>query len=416
MKKLISENINNPQILEKLYRENKLEFKKYFDEISNELNSELIHFWKIRLEPDVEVGSTTLKLKKRDLILVILISLATGILVKLPEIFSQIEKDFFYTRNLSIIIFNGIILYFFWQNSIKQKNKTLIYVITLILLILFVNFLPNKLSDSIILTLIHIPLLMWCLFGLSFISFDFKSTEKRMEFIRFNGELIIMIGLLLIAGGILTGITLALFHAININIETFYFQYVVVFGCVSSPIIASYILKIYPNLTNKITPVIARVFTPLVLITLLIYFVAFLFSKSKIVEDRDLLIFFNFMLIAVMLIVVFSVSELDKSNQKNTNVFILFLLVLITILINSIALFAIISRIFDGLTPNRIVVLVSNVLIFVNLILLLKNLFESYFKGKSLNLVEQTVAKYLSIYVFWTIIVIFILPFVFGLK
>jgi hypothetical protein len=416
MKKLISENINNPQILEKLYRENKLEFKKYFDEISNELNSELIHFWKIRLEPDVEVGSTTLKLKKRDLILVILISLATGILVKLPEIFSQIEKDFFYTRNLSIIIFNGIILYFFWQNSIKQKNKTLIYVITLILLILFVNFLPNKLSDSIILTLIHIPLLMWCLFGLSFISFDFKSTEKRMEFIRFNGELIIMIGLLLIAGGILTGITLALFHAININIETFYFQYVVVFGCVSSPIIASYILKIYPNLTNKITPVIARVFTPLVLITLLIYFVAFLFSKSKIVEDRDLLIFFNFMLLAVMLIVVFSVSELDKSNQKNTNVFILFLLVLITILINSIALFAIISRIFDGLTPNRIVVLVSNVLIFVNLILLLKNLFESYFKGKSLNLVEQTVAKYLSIYVFWTIIVIFILPFVFGLK
>ena len=209
---------------------------------------------------------------------------------------------------------------------------------------------------------------------------------------------------------------MALFHAININIETFYFQYVVVFGCVSSPIIASYILKIYPNLTNKITPVIARVFTPLVLITLIVYFIAFLFSKSKIIEDRDLLIFFNFMLLAVMLIVVFSVSELDKSNQKNTNVIILFLLVLITILINSIALFAIISRIFDGLTPNRMVVLVSNVLIFINLILLSKNLFESYYKGKSLNLVEQTVAKYLSIYVFWTIIVIFILPFVFGLK
>ena len=175
-------------------------------------------------------------------------------------------------------------------------------------------------------------------------------------------------------------------------------------------------IRLYPNLTNKIAPVIARVFTPLVLITLVVYLVSLIFSTSNILEDRDLLLLFNIMLLAVLAIIVFSVSELDKSKEKNGNVFILFLLATLAIVINSIALIAIISRVTNGLTPNRTVVLVSNILIFVNLILIARNLYQSYFKRKQLDMVEQTVAKYLTIYAVWTIIVIFILPFVFGLK
>jgi hypothetical protein len=61
-------------------------------------------------------------------------------------------------------------------------------------------------------------------------------------------------------------------------------------------------------------------------------------------------------------------------------------------------------------------VLVSNILIFINLILLAKSLYQCYAKGKSLDNVERVVADYLKVYAIWTIIVIFILPFVFGLK
>jgi ABC-type polysaccharide transport system permease subunit len=84
--------------------------------------------------------------------------------------------------------------------------------------------------------------------------------------------------------------------------------------------------------------------------------------------------------------------------------------------INTIALTAIITRVYNGLTPNRTVVLVSNLLIFVNLILIAKSLFQSYFKAKQLDSVESTVAKYLPVYLAWTIIVIFVLPFLFGMK
>ncbi|MGD0341743.1 MAG: hypothetical protein ABSA76_08565 [Bacteroidales bacterium] len=414
MKERIIENINNPEALEKLYRDNKQDFIKSFADISNNYDSDLIRFWKIRLTSETQMYSQGFI--KLDLIIVVVLSLITGLLVKLPAIFTHIHSESFYIRDLAIIVFNGIILYTFWQNKIFDKKKILIYGLSILILILFVNFLPSTKSDSITLSFIHTPLFLWCLFGLSFMAYDYRNIGKRIEFIRFNGELLIMTGLILIAGGLLTTITIELFSVIKMDISKFYFEYIVVFGGVASPIVSYYLIQLYPNITSKISPVIARIFTPIVLITLVVYLISLIFSKSKILENRDLLMFFNIMLLAVMAIIVFSVSELDKEKDKNINVLILFLLAILTILTNAIALTAIISRISNGLTPNRIAVLVSNILIFVNLILITKSLYQSYFKSNRQDSVEKTVAKYMTVYFVWTIIVIFILPFVFGFK
>jgi uncharacterized membrane protein len=174
------------------------------------------------------------------------------------------------------------------------------------------------------LSLIHSPLLLWCLFGLSFISFGYKNTGKRIEFIRFNGEFITMTGLILIAGGLFSAITIGLFSVIDMDIENFYFENIALTGGVAIPIVSFYLIRLYPDLTSRIAPVIARVFTPLVLITLVVYLGSLIFSESRILEDRDLLLLFNVMLLAVMGIIVFSVSELDKSRERDINVLILF--------------------------------------------------------------------------------------------
>ena len=412
MKHRILENLHNPEMLENLYRENKQEFARSFFDIPLD-DSELIRFWKIRLAP--ETGTEFKGFLMLDLLVVIILSLFTGCLVKIPELFS-ISEDFFYARNLAMIVFNGIIVYTFWQNRIFDKKRILLYGATLLVLALFVNLLPIHKSDSITLTLIHTPLFLWCLFGLSFISFDYKNTGKRIEFIRFNGELLIMTGLMLIAGGLMTGLTLGLFSVIKIDIAKFYLGYVVVFGGVAAPIVSYYLIRLIPNITSKIAPVIARVFTPLVLITMAGYLISFMFTEVKVLEDRDLLILFNVMLLAVMAIIVFSVSELEREKEKNLNVLILLFLAVLAIVIDSIALYAIISRVSGGFTPNRTVVLVSNILIFINLIVIAKSLYEAYFRRNPLESVEGLVARYLTIYFAWTIIVIFILPFVFGFK
>lgn len=413
MRKRIIENINSPGDLEKLYRENSPEFSSAFNQISDEYDSELVRFWKIRLAP---VKENEFKgFLKLDLFILLGLSLLTALLIKIPLIFTQINEESFFMRNLAIIVFNGIILFSFWQNKIAEKKWIYGYGACMLLLVSFINLLPTIKGDSVVLAFIHTPLFLWCIFGLVYVSFDFKNYIRRIEFIRFNGELLIMTGLILLAGGLLTAITLGLFTAIKMNIEKFYIEYVAFSGAVAAPMVALYLVKLYPTITNKIAPVIARVFTPIVLLTLAVYLISLVFSKSNIQEDRELLILFNIMLLAVTAIIVFSLSELSKSD-KSFNVLMLFALALLAIVINAIALFAIITRLTEGFTPNRTVVLISNVLIFVNLVQIALNLLQVYFTGKPLRQVEVAVAKYLPVYFAWTIIVIFVLPFVFGMK
>jgi len=149
-------------------------------------------------------------------------------------------------------------------------------------------------------------------------------------------------------------------------------------------------------------------------VTLVIYLVSLALSGISILEDRNLLILFNVMLVAVMAIIVFSATELDKSRNRNIHVLILLILAIITLVINSVALTAIITRLTDGLTPNRTVVLVTNLLVFVNLLLIAKDLFRSWFAAEKLGSVEKTVGRYLVVYFLWTVFAVFILPALFG--
>jgi hypothetical protein len=410
----ILRNNENPGQLETLYRKNKQEFVKALHSISEDQDSDLLRFWRIRLNMDSVIKSPGFL--KQDLLVIFLLTLFSGTLLKLPVLFSWIPEEFFFTRNLAIIVFNAIIVYTFWQKGIRNTKSILIYGFILLILTPYLNLLPNRESDSIMLALIHAPMLMWCLFGLSYMAFDCRNLEKRIDFIRYNGEFITIAGLLMIAGGFFSALTIGLFSAIKMSIEAFYVDYVAVFGGVAIPMVSLYLIHVYPDLTNKIAPVIARVFTPLVLIAMTVYLVSLPFSESKILEDRDLLILFNGMLLAVLALIVFSISELDKSRDRNVNVLILFLLAALAIVINSIALIAIITRIAEGLTPNRTVVLVSNVLVFINLILIARNLFRSFFDKEKLYSVDETVAKYLNLYAAWIVVVIFILPFAFGFK
>lgn len=414
MKQRIIENVGNPEYLEKLFRENQSDFSRALAELPDDYPSELIRFWKIRLTSGSQVEPG--KQAARDLWVVIGLSLITGLLTRLPLLFTGIPMEPFYYRDLAIIVFNGLILYTFWQNKISGLKKILMYSVPAAFLLLYLNILPGRIGDSLILSFIHAPLLLWCLFGLAFVSFDYKNTVKLTGFIRFNGELLVMTGLILVAGGILTGLAIGLFSVIKLEIFKFCYDYVAFFSCSAAPIVSFYLIRKFPGITSKITPVLARVFTPMVLGTLAVYLVSLIVSGSSILRNRELLIVFNGMLLAVTAIIVFSISELDKTKEKNSHVLVLFLLAIMALAINAIALFAIASRISTGITPNRVVVLVSNILIFLNLVLVSKDLYRAYFKKGNPNAVETTVAKYLTVYAAWTVIVIFILPLVFGFR
>src|SRR5690606_29708391 len=267
----------------------------------------------------------------------------------------------------------------------------------------------------LVLSCIHLVLFFWSILGFSFSSGSNDPSERRLAYLRYNGDLIVMTTLILISGGILTGLTIGLFSLIDLNIEEFYFNNVAIIGLASAPIIGTYLTQSNPELVNRVSPVIAKIFSPLVLLMLVIYLIAILYSGKDPYKDRDFLLMFNMLLIGVIAIIFFSVAESSKNAANCLNLWILFLLSIVTVLVNGLALSAILFRISEwGFTPNRTAVLGSNVLILINLLCVIARFYRVLFKKAEVAVIGRMITAYLPIYVIWTALVTFIFPFIFG--
>ncbi len=413
MKNQILSQFQHPGELEKLYRSNKAEFKHAFLSVYPEIEGkEVAEFWYERLkdEPDgISWGS------KKEHILVILGIIIAGILAKIPEIFS-VDEEFFYPRNISFIILPLITAFFAWKNQLSLNNKAILAGITGLLLV-YINSLPNKETDTLILACIHLPLILWGLLGTSYSGPDLLNWKKRLSFLRFNGEAAVMSVLLGIAGVLMTGITIGLFDLIGIKIEEFYFNYVVAFGLPAVAIFGTYLTHTNPQLVNKVSPVIAKIFSPLVLLMLVIYLVAIAITGKDPYNDREFLLLFNLLLVGVMALIFFSVAESSDKEANSSGVWILLLLSIVTVVVNVIALSAITFRISEwGITPNRLAVLVSNVLILVHLLMVIGKLYKTVTKKSPLSEVGRSIVMYFPVYFIWAVLVVFIFPLVFGFK
>lgn len=419
MTEKIKENINDPEKLERLYREDRKSFESGFEKIYPEIaHTEMAKFWKSRLEFDKSPGKTKMAIGS-DLLIMVGVCLFAGFLIKIPDLFNiNLKAFFFYEKDAGIIVFLGLTIYTILINRDFSKKGLIITLLIFLISIAYINLLPNIQSSATVnLVYIHMPLLMWCAYGLVFIDFDLRDKNKRIEFIRHNGDLAIIGAIILIAGGALAMITLGLFKAIGMMIQKFYFDYIITIGLVSAPVLSAFILKNYTTLANKIAPIIANIFSPLVLLTLIIYLIAMAATGKDPYSDRDFLLVFNLMLIGVMAIIVFSVSETSMVMKQKFNEMVLFILSIVTLVINIIALSAIFYRLGEyGLTPNRLAILGSNILIFINLIMITIDLFKINFKKSELEKVELTIAKYLPVYIVWVLIVVFAFPVIFGMK
>lgn len=413
MREEILSQINEPVYLEQLYRNNKLSFKREFKSIYPELGANAVaDCWNERLNfetEDISWGTS------RDLIMVIIAALVAGCIAKLPGFFG-ISQDFFYPRNIGFIIFPLLSAYFAWKNKLSAGKVAFIAGAILIGAV-FINVFPAIKSDTLLLSCVHLLLFLWSVLGFAFVGEPRGNGDKRLAFLRYNGDLVVMTTLILIAGGIMTAITLGLFSLIGLNIENFYFEHVGIFGLAAAPIVGTYLTQTNPQLVGKVSPVIAKLFSPLVAVMLVVYLVAIMYSRKNPYNDREFLLIFNALLIGVLAIIFFSVAETAKSAKSNLQVGVLLVLSVVTIVVNGVALSAIVFRIAEwGITPNRAAVLGGNILILINLLLVTAQLFRVVFKKAEVAVVGNTIALYLPLYSAWTIIVTFVFPLIFGFK
>lgn len=427
MKENIASALHDPMQLELLYRSNNEQFREAFNELYPSLEkNNITEVWNIRLNyqaaEKISWGSKT------EWMVMALLCLTATFIAKIPHLF-KIDEEFFYPRNISLIAFPFVSFYFIWKN--KSKNSILYILAGLVAIsAVYINLLPNgragnlsdpkeyvPFGDTFILACIHLPLLLWSAMGLAYMGNNYMKNEARVSFLKFNADLLIVGNVVSLAFGLLTAITIGLFAAINIEIGEFYFKWIIITAAASSPIICAFIVQSNPKLVNRITPIIAKIFSPLVLLTLLIYIPSIFISGKDPFHNRDFLMVFNILLIGVMAIIFFSVSAAEKDKQSNFANWVLVGLCLTTILVNSIALAAILYRIAEwGFTPNRSAVLGGNILILINLIMASIKV-VGVIRGKANQEdVQHAITRYLPIYTAWTIIVVFLFPLIFHFK
>lgn len=399
----IEENLNQPQELEKIYRIDSNQFKCLFNQIyPNIEHTDLVQAWYERLNFQEN------NIIKTELRIAILIALLSGIVSRI--ILYLIQQEFIGFINLVGVIMSFIGIYFIIKNKLSRKT-TLILGLSLGIILIGINLLSIKLNDTTVLAYLHLPIFMWIWVGSSYTLNNPKDNPLRLAYLRYNGEFIVLYTIMAISGVVLTGITMQLFYMINLDISEFYFTNIVLFGAASLSILATYLIDIKLNIVRSIAPLVAKIFGPLVLITLIVFIGSILITGQNPFIDRDFLLMFNLILVVVLAISVFSIIE--NSNNRLTD-YINSALIIIALFIDLFALLAIVFRLNSyGLTPNRFAVLGINVIIGVHLSMILFSYYQYFKKKGSIELIHHSITKYLPIYGIWSVIVILLFPLVF---
>lgn len=419
MKDRILAAVGSPKDLEGLYRKSPKEFATALREAFDELpDSCVLQVWHERLFFDeMAAGTSAAKLLyARDIWLTVALSLIAGTLAKLP-ILLPISRELFYPRNLCGIMAGALTAYFCIQKPCRGQ-VTAILLSILAGSLLFLNLLPDRSnSASILMACIYAPFVFWSLLGIAFAGGHWSSLGARMDYLRYNGELLIYTTMILLGGMVLTGLTAALFHLIGLDISEWYMSNVVVYGAVAAPVVATLLIDRVVGDRFKITPLLAKIFTPLFLVTVVAYLIAMIFQHRSPFTDRDFLIAFNLLLLVVLGLCVFSVSERGRRDSAGVTDLMNIALVFVTLLIDVVALSAIVFRTAsEGLTPNRMAVLGANLLIFLHLAGILFHYIRFIRKSRDFDAIENWIVAYLPAYTAWSLFVMVGFPLLFWFR
>ncbi|MED2629741.1 DUF4153 domain-containing protein, partial [Bacillus thuringiensis] len=319
---LIVKNMDNPHELEKMYRKDPKAFKKAFSQAWDQNpDSQVLGAWYERLHFKEKVNKEKTSLFQKGFLFMGLLAILAGISTRV--IFHFVEQEAIAPINLAFGVIPFIAAYFVYNNTPK---KSIIYSLAALFLIsgMYLNTLPLNYKDSTILAYLHLPIFLWVLVGLAFTGNEYSKGSTRLAYIKFNLEYCLLYASMAVSGMILAVFTMRLFSFVDLDIGEFYFSNVVLFGAAALAIVAAYLVSMNLKLAKNITPYISKIFSPLVLITLLIYLITVIWVGKNPFLDRNFLMAFNGILLGVLAVTIFSIVESDSDEKKNISDYINF--------------------------------------------------------------------------------------------
>lgn len=306
-----------------------------------------------------------------ELLVVLSLAVAAAAAIKLPALFGVElvgQGEAFYARNASLFVLPLLTIYFGWKRGLRVATGVWL-VLAYVVGALFANVFPFEPgSDTEALTSLHLPIALWLAVGTAYVGGGWITSGRRMDFVRFSGELAIYYVLIALGGGVLTALTLMMFAAIGTNAAWLVQSWLIPCSAAGAVIVASWLVEAKQSVIENMAPVLTRLFTPLFTIVLLTFLATMLWTGSPIDVQREVLISFDLLLVLVVGLVLYAASARDPQAPPNLFDTLQLLLVGSALVVDAVALAAIAGRISDfGSTPNRVAALGENLILLVNL-------------------------------------------------
>jgi hypothetical protein len=350
---------------------------------------------------------------RRDLLAMVVCAAGAVVSVKLPQLFGMdFDQDgAFYARNFALFALPWLAAFLAWR---RQARPALIGILVALFALgaVAANIYPlAEESQSIVVSGIHLPIALWFVVGLAYVADDLRSSRRRMDFIRFTGELFVYYVLIALGGGVLIAFTFGTFEAIGLDPEAFISQWLLPGGMVAAVVVAGWLVEAKQSVVENIAPVLTRLFTPLFTAVLLAFLVAIGVTSSGIDVEREALILFDLLLVVVLGLLLYSISARDPLAPPGLFDRLQLALVVSALIIDVLVLVAITGRITEyGTTPNKTAALGENVILLANLAWSAWLLLGFIRRRAPFAALERWQTAYLPVYAVWAWIVVLAFP------
>jgi hypothetical protein len=376
--------------------------------------------WKqLVLSPDAPDESE--KTARTETLVVLCLAVAAALAIKVPALFGfELGEDdaAFYARNASLFVLPLLTGYFAWKR--KLGAVTCVWLaLAFAAAALFANVFPFEArSDTQTLTALHLPIAAWLVVGVAYVGGHWFAGGRRMDFVRFSGELFIYYVLIALGGGVLTAFTLMMFAAIEKNAEWLAQGWLIPCGAAGAVIVGAWLVEAKQSVIENMAPVLTRLFTPLFAVVLLAFLATMAWTGSPINVEREVLIAFDLLLVLVVGLVLYAASARDPHAPPDFFDRLQLLLIASALVVDAVALTAITARISEfGFTPNRVAALGENLILLANLAGSAW-LYVRFLRGDrgSFADLERWQVAYLPVYSAWAAFVVVIFPPLFGYR
>ncbi len=354
---------------------------------------------------------------RRDLYAMVICAAGAVVSVKAPQLFGLSFNDdgAFYAPNFSLFALPWLAAFLAWR---RRAKPALIAILVALFALgaVAANIYPlGENSQSIVVTSIHLPIALWFLVGLAYVADEWRSSRRRMDFIRFTGEWFVYFVLIALGGGVLIAFTAGTFQAIGISPETFISEWLLPCGVVAAVVVAGWLVEAKQSVVENIAPVLTRLFTPLFTAVLLAFLVAVGWTSAGIDIEREALILFDLLLVVVLGLLLYSISARDPLAPPGAFDKLQLALVVSALIIDVLVLAEITGRITEfGTTPNKAAALGENVILLANLACSAWLMFGFIRRRRQFVALERWQTGYLPVYAAWAWLVVLAFPPLFS--